>query len=77
VTDDGQWYAVRCIFRHRFPEEPESAESAVYEERITLWRARSLDHAIELAEHEAAEYAALMGPGDEYLGLAQGYQHTI
>lgn len=71
---DGQWYAVRCVFRHRFLEELESAEAIVYEERVTLWRAISLDHAIELAEQEAASYAAVMDAGDEYLGLAQAYE---
>jgi hypothetical protein len=42
----------------------------LYEERITLWQADSLDHAIELAEQEAAEYT---DDGDEYLGLSQAY----
>jgi hypothetical protein len=76
---DGQWYAVRCIFRHRFLEDLESADATIYEERITLWRAPSVDHAIELAEDEAASYAAVMDArvmdaGDEYLGLAQAYE---
>ena len=74
VTEDSQWYSVRCIFRHRFLEDLESADATIYEERITLWRARSADHAIELAEREATEYAALMDPGDEYVGLAQSYE---
>lgn len=74
MTGDGQRYAVRCIFRHRFLEELESAHAPVYGERITLWRADSADHAIELAEHEAAGYLALMEAGDEYLGLAQAYR---
>jgi hypothetical protein len=74
VTDDGQWYAVRCIFRQQFLEELEEADARIFEERITLWRARSDDHAIELAEEEAAEYAALLEAGVEYLGLAQCYR---
>ena len=73
-TPDGRWYAVRCIFRHRYLEELEGAEAIVYEERVTLWRARSIDHAIEQAEEEAARYAAVMESGDEYLGLAQAYE---
>jgi hypothetical protein len=32
------------------------------------------DHAIELAEEEADEYAALLEAGVEYLGLAQSYR---
>lgn len=74
VTDDGQWYAVRCIFRQQFLEDLEGADASIYEERITLWRARSGDHAIELAEEEAGEYAALLEAGVEYLGLAQSYR---
>jgi hypothetical protein len=70
VTDDGQWYAVRCIFRQQFLEDLEGADASIFEERITLWRARSDDHAIELAEEEAGEYAALLEAGVEYLGLA-------
>ena len=45
-----------------------------FEERITLWRARSLDHAIELAEQEAGEYAE--EHGCEYLRLSQAYEIT-
>jgi hypothetical protein len=45
---------------------------AVYEERITLWRASSFDEAMARAEGEALEYAN--GIGGEYLRLAQAYQ---
>ena len=74
MSDDAEspWYAVRCIFRAGWP--PEFAQRA-YEERITLWRARSLDDAIERAEVEAREYAAAITDGpSEYVGLAQAYQ---
>jgi hypothetical protein len=74
VTDDGQWYSVRCIFRQHFLEDLEGTDASIFEERITLWRARSDDHAIELAEEEAGEYAALLEAGVEYLGLAQCYR---
>jgi hypothetical protein len=57
------WYAVRCLFHWR--------EHDSYEERITIWRAKSLAEAIELAEQEAAEYAE-EGACD-YLNLAQAY----
>jgi hypothetical protein len=58
------WYAVRCIFR----------AGEAYEERITLWRAASLDDAIERAEAEARTYAAELLPDpDAYVGLAQAY----
>jgi hypothetical protein len=44
-----------------------------YEERVTLWRAPSHDGAIERAEAEARDYAAVLAPA-EYLGLAQSYR---
>ena len=52
MTDDElEWFSVRCVFAWS------NWEGKPFEERITLWRARSLDHAIELAEQEAQEYA--------------------
>jgi hypothetical protein len=44
--------------------------TSAYEERITLWRASSLDAAIARAEAEAEEYAVA---GGQYLGFAQAY----
>lgn len=49
----------------------------MYEERITLWRARDLDHAIELAEAEASKYSEDPSDTDQpirYVKLAQAYQ---
>jgi hypothetical protein len=49
----------------------------MYEERITLWRARDFDHAIELAEEEAAQYCDGSADGDlpvQYVHLAQAYR---
>jgi Polyketide cyclase / dehydrase and lipid transport len=59
------WYSVRCLFRWQ------GWEGRPYEERITLWRARSPAHAIELAEGEAGEYAD--GEAIEFLGFSQAY----
>jgi hypothetical protein len=59
-----EWYAVRCVFRHR--------TLGVYEERITLWRAESFAGAAELAEAEAEEYCADLDE-TEYVGFAQSY----
>ena len=42
----------------------------LYEERITLWRAASIDAAIEMAEAEAQTYAA---DDAKFLGLSQAY----
>ena len=66
-TGEPRWFGVRCLFRHG---------DAMYEERITLWRARDFEHAIELAEAEAAQYCEdLADPRvpTEYVGLAQAY----
>jgi hypothetical protein len=60
------WFGVRCLFRTDVAEE-----DAAYEERVTVWRAEDMDHAIRLAEAEALEYAAAIDA--EYLGLAQCY----
>ena len=68
--EEAHWYTVRCVFRS--PDaDPESSE-ARYEERLTMWRAVSDHVAIELAEAEAVEHAAIAGA--EYLGLAQSYR---
>lgn len=65
MADEG-WFTVRCVFRWV------SWDQAPYEERITLWRATSLDDAIARAEREAREYAE--DTGVEYAGLAQAYE---
>ncbi len=56
-------YGVRCIFKWR--DRPE------YEERVTVWRAKSFEAAVERAEAEAKQYAADID--FEYLGLAQAF----
>ncbi len=68
-----EWYAVRCVFRSAWAESSEGlpADVHLYEERITLWQASSLEEAIALAEAEAGEYA---DDGDDYLDLAQAYK---
>jgi hypothetical protein len=62
-STDLLWYTVRCVF------QSESDEGFLYEERLTLWQAKSFEDAISLAESEAAEYA--QGAQIKYLGLAQ------
>lgn len=61
-------YTVRCLFR--WQSRPDQRLAYLYEERITLWSAGSLDEAIALAEQEASEYA---DADIEYLGFAQAY----
>lgn len=63
VFSPTRWYSVRCIFKRR--DQPQ------YEERITVWHARSFEAAIERAEAEAIEY--LKSSDFEYLRLAQAY----
>lgn len=67
-----EWYAVRCILRHGW----ESHEHPTYEERVTLWRAKTAEDAIELAIDEAVEYCEDITTDEspsEYVGLAQSY----
>lgn len=71
-----RWYAVRCLFQDESnkpwgPVDLRPGESA-YEERITIWRAKSAESAIEFAEREAAEYASMVE--GRYMGIAQAYQ---
>ena len=68
-----EWYAVRCVFRSAWAETSEGLPPDVhlYEERMTLWQASSLEEAIALAEAEALEYA---DEEDEYLDLAQAFK---
>jgi hypothetical protein len=65
------WYGVRLVFRVLNSADP------LYEERITIWRAASFDHAISLAEVEAADYAAPDLGLFEYVGLAQAFKTFI
>jgi hypothetical protein len=71
--DRSQWYVVRCLFQtRRGPSwKPRADGLNEYEERVTLWNARSFEEAIERAESEAREYAATIEV--EYLGLAQAF----
>ncbi len=69
---DLAWYSVRCVFALGRP--PEAADQT-YEERITLWRAGSMEQAVERAEAEARQYAAVVDDAPStYLGLAQAYR---
>lgn len=68
-----RWYSVRCVFQT--PEEGGFS----YEERVTLWRAESFDHAIGVTEAEASHYAEDVSceiSRTKYVGLAQSYWLT-
>lgn len=62
MSRDEKWFGVRCLFKH---------DSDAYEERVTVWRVKSLAEAIARAEEEADEYCENLTC--EYLGLAQAY----
>ncbi|RZU46274.1 hypothetical protein EV284_0944 [Streptomyces sp. BK022] len=62
---DVSWYGVRCVFRHHHLD--------VYEERVTLWTARSLDEAIARAETEAREYCEMLD-AVEYVNFAEAFR---
>jgi hypothetical protein len=49
------WYGVRSVIEH--PDEDPTSGEHWYEERITLWRAGSIEEALELADAEADHYA--------------------
>ena len=61
-------FSTRCLFEWA-PREGQK-KSHLYEERITLWQAESIDDAIEMGEREAHAYA---GDSSTYLGLCQSY----
>jgi len=67
-TDETRWFGVRTLYLW----SPDS----LYEERVTLWRANSLESAIDLAEREAREYC-VEGLGVEYLGFSQAYDTSL
>ena len=70
--DEVQWYGVRCVFAVGWPPE---AVGRTYEERVTVWRARTAAEAVERAEVEARAYAAAIEESPSpYLGLAQSYR---
>ena len=55
--DSQPWYSVKCIFEHDRLAEADGA--TVYEERIVVLCAKSLDEAIERGEAEAQLYVEL------------------
>lgn len=67
-SDELRWFSVRCLFAHGV---------GMYEERITVWRARDFADAIRLAEEAAAEYVEDLSDGvvpTSYIGYAQAYE---
>jgi hypothetical protein len=61
-------FSVRSVI-HWAPRADQE-KTHLYEERITLWIAQSLEDAIDMAEQEAEAYA---GGDGERLGLLQGF----
>lgn len=63
--NDEPWYGAKCIFLHT---QIEGCPGQVYEERVVLTKATSLDDAIQRAESLAKEYASDCG-GCSYTGF--------
>jgi hypothetical protein len=68
TVESSSWYGVRCLFDHGT-----TGDEHAYEERVTVWRANSLDEALGLAEEEAGEHAEALGDGSRFLGFAQAF----
>lgn len=51
-----QWFAIRTIFQHVV-----AGNKAIYEEKITIFRAESANAAIKLAEHDLSAYLEMNG----------------
>lgn len=62
-------YSVKCHFE--WPAGEAKTHAHLYEERITLWRAETMDEAIESAEREAVEYAR--ENGFTFIDLSQAF----
>ncbi|WP_017460602.1 hypothetical protein [Dyella ginsengisoli] len=62
-------YSVRCLFL--WERRPDQLLEHLYEERITVWQAQSIDQAILFAEKEAKTYVA--DSDMQFLGLSQGF----
>lgn len=67
-----EWYGVKCIFSH--PELEKKENHNVFEERITICKARSLDKAVKKAEKEAKQYAK--DTGCHYTDVCDAYYMT-
>ncbi|MGI3785384.1 MAG: hypothetical protein ACRYG2_31925 [Janthinobacterium lividum] len=71
-NEELRWFAVRCVFRSGWAS---GDGPPLFEERITLWRATSVEEAVRRAEAEAEVYAGTIDEApDTFLGLAQAYQ---
>jgi hypothetical protein len=58
------WYSVRSIVEHDPELVADNDGLHLYEERIVLFQAESLSHAIEQAEVETAEYSSVLSGDD-------------
>ena len=70
-----QWFAVRTIVadNENQPWGPRDLDPGQidFEERVTLWKAESVDAAIAMAQEECESYVDDLG--GEVLGLSQAY----
>ncbi|MCL2641536.1 MAG: DUF4288 domain-containing protein [Phycisphaerales bacterium] len=66
-----EWYGAKTLYEHIGLAGPKSKKK-VYEERVVVFRAKSAEEAIDLAEEEAREYAAGL-KGVRYLNYVMVY----
>lgn len=71
--EEREWYSVKCVFEH--DGLAPGAEETVYEERVVILRADSLDDALDQGEAEARDYAASIGDDSIcYAGFISAYR---
>jgi hypothetical protein len=68
------WYAVRTVLAQVGTALLDGEPAWTYKERITLWAATSVEHAVALAEAEAVRYGSEVDA--TYLGEADAVQLT-
>lgn len=69
-----EWYSVKIIFRHEHLSDTKNTK--VYEERLIVLRAHSLEEAINAGEKEGKRYSKLMGDV-KYLGYVAAYRLCV
>ncbi len=70
MEEEADWYSVKCVFKHENLSQKEG--EVLYEERVVVLKAESLDEAIRLGEAEAASYSG-SNEGASYTGFISAY----
>ena len=72
TRDAPGWYSAKTVYKHHFIEDGDT--KFLFEERVVLFRAASLDDAIVQAEAEAAKYCAGSSRPIKYINYVMAYQ---